>query len=249
MALSESNELTKLVDIFKENELCNKQSIFANLTVEKANKEKKARVSVEIDDEASLQMQTQLQNTMMSNSHYHPCLSRGSVPFEHDGKVLDSFYGSGDFASCVQNIREVLGPQLISKIDHNCLRKNTISYPMTVIGIENFAKVLQVMGIPNGVYVSPADIFKRGTTICAMSWQEISKESNNINAPTYRSWRLCFASAFVYTILTDVFGMEQEHPGFVVYENFEDWNELNWSIGAAALTALNAKVNQITTIN
>jgi hypothetical protein len=62
-----------------------------------------------------------------------------------------------------------------------------------------------VLNLPQGVGVSPAEIRRRALLACRRPWQDLLADHPGFMP--YRAQRACFGAAYVYAILTDIYGI------------------------------------------
>jgi len=202
----------------------------------------------------------------------NPCIPTDGVPLSTaDGE--HTVAGSGDFDSCVLLVRDYLFPRADGLLCHNSgetvdesgvLEKavDSVGYhcnrheprPSFVIGLDNFPKVLEVLGLlPKPVpaaakgaevlaalALAPADIADAGRAACSQPWSQLLL-ALPADAPSYRAHRACYGAAFIYVLLTEVYGIPPEAAEFVPLEELDPFGELGWALGAAlALAAGNA---------
>ncbi len=169
----------------------------------------------------------------------HPCLSLGPTPYEL-GDHIFQFEGSGNFNECVAAVRAILGPHMKANVHSNCIKAKG-AFPKTIIGIDNFGLVMDTIGIALGEAVSPEEIAEKGREVCQMTWKDIIKRRSEIGPgsepiASYRAWRACFGSSFIYSLLTDIYGINPLEKAFIPLLSFNSY-ELSWAVGAAAMAA------------
>lgn len=154
---------------------------------------------------------------------HHPCLLPGMTDyFENDKEPL---YGSGDFDKCVAIIQNTL----LVDFNPKCLHNHANS-PYMIIGMDNFPKVLEVLKLTGNGILSPQEIAVEGRIACSRSFTELSNDFPSFKV--YRLQRACFGAAYVYSMLTDVYGLNPKDKAFMAIENLGNI-ELSWSLGAA----------------
>lgn len=162
----------------------------------------------------------------------NPCIPPGAFPFIHDGeeKILT---GSGDFDACRSLIRATLIPKAAREAA--CLRY--AGRPDVIVGMDNFPKVLEVLRLSGNGAVSPNEIEAMGRILCPRKWQDVLEEFPGFMP--YRAQRACFGAAYIYSIITDVYGIAPDDgKTFLPIEAHGHIGELSWSIGAAVAHAL-----------
>lgn len=164
----------------------------------------------------------------------HPCLPDGvfvEVPgFNGHPQPL---YGSGDFEKCHQLLRNVLVPQAQRTIDLECMKQYR---PKVMIGMDNYPKILEILGIPQGVAITPAEIKRRALEVCNRPWEELLADYPGFMP--YRAQRACFGATYVYSLLIDVYGIdEDDENAFIPVDSVGEY-ELSWALGAAVFSAM-----------
>lgn len=164
----------------------------------------------------------------------HPCLPDGvfvEVPgFNGHPQPL---YGSGDFEKCHQLLRNVLVPQAKRTINLECMKQHR---PKVMIGMDNYPKVLEILGIPQGLSVTPAEIKRRAIIVCNRPWEELLADFPGFMP--YRAQRACFGASYVYSMLIDVYGIdEDDEEAFLQIDSVGEY-ELSWALGAALFSAM-----------
>ena len=145
----------------------------------------------------------------------HPCLPSGKFPqhielpepWQKDvwGDVSQPLFGSGDFDECHRLVRSILVPLATQTLDLECVRQGRAHNSKTIVGMDNFPKVLEVLHLPQGVAVSPAEIRRRALVACRRPWEALLEDFPGFMP--YRAQRACFGAAYVYSMLTDVYGI------------------------------------------
>lgn len=198
----------------------------------------------------------------------NPCIPTDGVPLS-TAAGEHTVAGSGDFDACVLLVREYLFPranglscydsaeivgehgvleEVIGSVGNHCNRPKP--RPSFVIGLDNFPKVLEVLGLlPKlvpaatkgaevlaALAVAPADIADAGRAACSQPWSQLLL-ALPASAPSYRAHRACYGSAFIYVLLTEVYGIPPEAAEFVPLEELDPFGELGWALGAALALA------------
>ena len=177
-------------------------------------------------------------STGVCESLLHPCLPDGSFPTV-PGLIgyQQPFYGHGDFDRCHQLLRDIMVPLAQRTVSLECIKQYR---PKVMIGMDNFPKVLEVLGIPQGVSVAPLEIRRLATIACRRPWEDILAEYPTFMP--YRAQRACFAASYVYTILVDVYGIEEDDKEAFIPVDTVGENELSWALGAAVFSAMNLEI-------
>lgn len=175
-----------------------------------------------------------------SNCHVplHPCLPDGVFPevpgFSGHPQPL---YGLGDFEKCHQLLKQVLVRQAQLTIDLKCLKMHR---PKVMVGMDNYPKVLEILGIPQSISVPPSEIRRRATDVCRRSWTDLLAEYPGFMP--YRAQRACFGATYVYSMLVDVYGIEEDDKEAFLPIDSVGEHELSWALGAAVFSAMDLKV-------
>eukprot|EP01031_Cornospumella_fuschlensis_P039241 gene39241-47755_t len=103
--------------------------------------------------------------------------------------------------------------------------------PTSIIGMDNFPKVLEVMNLTRDTGISPYTIRQRGREVCRIPWQDILDQHPDY--PAYRAQNVCFGGVFIYTILTSVYHVEKhDEVSFVPTDEHHHFT-VGWPLGAA----------------
>jgi GDA1/CD39 (nucleoside phosphatase) family len=174
----------------------------------------------------------------LCKSLLHPCLPDGAFPTVPGlDDYQQPFYGHGDFDRCHQLLRDIMVPLAQSAVSLDCIKQYR---PKVMIGMDNFPKVLEVLGIPQGLSVAPLEIRRLATIACRRPWGDIQAEY-----PTflpYRAQRACFTASYVYTMLVDVYGIEEDDKEAFIPVDTVGEHELSWALGAAVFSAMNLEI-------
>ena len=158
---------------------------------------------------------------------FHPCLPPGSTDYYEDGNT-EPLLGLGDFDLCLELVRNTLLED--TYFDPKCLY-NHANYPYMIIGMDNYPKVLEVLKLNNGV-LAPHEIAVEGRIACKRTWTDLLSDFPGFKP--YRAQRACFGAAYVYLMLTDVYGLSPNDKAFMAIENLGSM-ELSWTLGAAII--------------
>ena len=122
-------------------------------------------------------------NTATVRKPEHPCLPSGKFPqhielpepWQKDvwGDVSQPLFGSGDFDECHRLVRSILVPLATQSLDLECVRQGRAHNAKTIVGMDNFPKVLEMLHLPQGVAVSPAEIRRRALVACRRPWESL----------------------------------------------------------------------------
>ena len=168
----------------------------------------------------------------------HPCLPDGSFP-EVPGFLTypQPLHGLGDFDKCLDLLRAVLVPKAQLTVDLSCVKANR---PKVMVGMDNYPKVLEILGIPQGVTIAPSEIRRRAILVCRRPWRELLADFPTFMP--YRAQRACFGATYVYSMLVDVYGIEDDDKeAFLPVDSVGEY-ELSWALGAALFSAMDLKV-------
>jgi hypothetical protein len=104
--------------------------------------------------------------------------------------------------------------------------------------MDSFPKMINMLGLlddPSGI--SPQHVLENGYRICQISWETLLLEVES-SLPAYHAQRACFASAYIYFLLTDVYGLADHDVGaFVPLFEYDD-HDLSWVLGAVGVSIL-----------
>jgi hypothetical protein len=138
--------------------------------------------------------------------------------------------------------------------------------PRYLIGLDNFPKILEVLGVHTvaathqvaglamdgsidvhdfkatlrSLAISPGDIALAGRATCSQSWADILS-SLAPGEPEWRAQRACYGAAFIYALLTSVYGVSHDAAEFVPLGEVLPFGELGWALGAGVSLALSAE--------
>jgi GDA1/CD39 (nucleoside phosphatase) family len=182
---------------------------------------------------ADVDMTGERSTSTLRGSTRHPCVSPGSLSYESINGTVYPLEGTGNWQACYQLIHTVLIPKSFSILSRACM---VATRPRIIIGMDNFPKVLEVLGLPIHSGLSPKQIYEAGLQICNEPWTVTHGRFPHY--PFYRSQRACFGAVYVYSVLTSIYGIEEEdNHTFVPLESHGSY-ELSWALGAAVYEAL-----------
>eukprot|EP00981_Chlorochromonas_danica_P005631 scaffold1160_cov174-Ochromonas_danica.AAC.31 len=163
----------------------------------------------------------------------HPCVSPGArYPFEVPDSSNPLWIGTGNFSECVRLIRGAITRKAQS--ESSCMK---MLRPKTIIGVDNFPKTLEVLGLRGDQGVAPAVIRQAGETICKQPWPEVLARFPSF--PAYRAQQACFGAAFMYAFAKDVYQVgEHDATTFVPTDEHHHFS-VGWPLGAALYHATN----------
>ena len=176
--------------------------------------------------------------TSLCHVPLHPCLPDGVFP-EVPGFLghPQPLYGLGDFQKCHILLKDVLLRQAQLTIDLKCLKKHR---PKVMVGMDNYPKVLEILGVPQGISVPPNVIKSKAIEVCRRPWSELLAEYPGFMP--YRAQRACFGATYVYSMLVDVYGIEEDDKeAFLPIDSVGEY-ELSWALGAAVFSAMDLRV-------
>ena len=177
---------------------------------------------------------------------YHPCLPPGVFPnsdLNFLGDLPPILRGSGDFHQCRKLVQQMLqANNVTSVIDKNCAQHIG---KKVIIGLDNFPKALEMLHLADAkLRLSPAEIAVKGELLCKRSWEGVLADFPGF--PNYRAQRACFSSAYIHTLLTDVFLVGELESAFLPLDSIEqEQMELAWALGSAALSALKSSIHRV----
>ena len=122
-------------------------------------------------------------------------------------------------------------------IDLKCLKMHR---PKVMVGMDNYPKVLEILGIPQSISVPPSEIRRRAIDVCRRSWTDLLAEFPGFMP--YRAQRACFGATYVYSMLVDVYGIEEDDKEAFLPIDSVGEHELSWALGAAVFSAMDLKV-------
>lgn len=162
----------------------------------------------------------------------NPCAPPGApISYEQQHAALP-WEGSGDFAACAALIKEVLLPS--AHREAACMAALPVR---TIIAMDNFPKVLEVMGLRGDTGVSPRALQAAGEAVCRTPWTELQERFPSF--PAYRLQQACFGAAFVYAVATEVYRVaEDDALSFVPTDEHRHFS-VGWPLGAALYYASN----------
>lgn len=107
-----------------------------------------------------------------------------------------------------------------------------------IVALDSFPKMMHMLGLSSHspALISPALILERGHAVCGRTWEDLL--SDYPGHQPYRAQRACFASAYMYFLLTDVYGMHQDDTGGFWALDSHMTYDLSWVLGAAAVAVL-----------
>ena len=84
--------------------------------------------------------------------------------------------------------------------------------------------------------VRPSDIAAAGTEVCRLPWEKLLLKFPGFMP--YRAQRACFGAAYIFALLTDVYGLGPDvQTTFAAVESRNRY-ELSWALGAAVRLTL-----------
>mmetsp|Transcript_10676 Transcript_10676/g.16173 ORF Transcript_10676/g.16173 Transcript_10676/m.16173 type:complete len:472 (-) Transcript_10676:11-1426(-) len=164
----------------------------------------------------------------------HPCLATGEFATGTIHNYDYSLRGVGDMEKCLEMIRATLLPRIEEEIDVKCIHRYR---PTVLVAMDSFPKMVDVLGLshdPKGL--SPSKLLDAGRRVCAEPWEVLLGRFPGYMP--YKAQRACFAAAYMYFLLTDVYGAGHDDVGNVWPLDQHLDHELSWVLGAAALSTL-----------
>jgi len=159
----------------------------------------------------------------------HPCLSPGDTNYYEENNV-EPLKGLGDFDRCLELLKNILLED--TYFNPKCLHKHA-NHPYMIIGMDNYPKILEILKLSDKGVLSPQEIAIAGKEACKRSWIDLLNDFPP-GTPYYRTQRACFGAAYVYLMLTDVYGLNPNDKAFLAIENLGTM-ELSWTLGAAVI--------------
>jgi len=197
------------------------ESVLNHFEAQQNNSSRSSSSSNEIDDQGNAIPE--------SSTLFNPCVPTGGIPQEGKNSIVA---GEGNFDACLELIRSVLVPKALG--DKRCIRNHL---PDIIVGMDNFPKVLEMLGLSNKRPVSPSQIRLHGRRVCSLSWTELL--GNFPGYMPYRAQRACFGASYVYAMLVDIYSLDlDDNKSFLPLEFHSDGGELSWALGAAVYSAL-----------
>ena len=163
---------------------------------------------------------------------YNPCVGPGErYPYPESIASLP-WVGTGDFDACVGLIKDRLYRKASREIQ--CMKK--LKTP-TIIAMDNFPKVLEVLRLANDATVSPAAIREAAIQICKRSWPDILADFPGFY--DIRAQQACFGASYIYAITTELYGLnEMDTTSFLPTDSHHAYT-VGWPLGAAIYSAMN----------
>lgn len=146
--------------------------------------------------------------------------------------------GRGRYGACRRAIRKGIGRELRRRppeppCDRSCTRLGAYQPPLLgdFVAFSAFAYNTEFLGL--GPELTLAQLRAAGRAYCRRSWQEVTAECEASPRPGCREeWlnRYCFASAYIVTLLHDVYGMAMDHT--ITSTNELAGADIDWTLGA-----------------
>jgi hypothetical protein len=174
---------------------------------------------------------------------YNPCVGIGErYPYPDDLDMLP-WVGTGDFHECVRIVKEKLNMKASSEM--SCLRSLSrrsgdgsivMSSLPTIVAMDNFPKVLEVLKLANDSTVSPAAIKEAGIKICQRSWTDILSDFPGFFP--FRAHQACFGASYIYAITTELYGLDDnDTKSFFPTDNHHSYT-VGWPLGSTIYSAM-----------
>lgn len=226
-------------------------------TLEDEDEDDEFFFELEIDDKEIINDEN---SSSVSIKIVNPCAPPGEPfpyppPFNHLPWV-----GTGNFSQCTQLIKQLLLDKKALEIS-KCMTASSGSsslfgsssqsptlspsssefrLPSTIIAMDNFPKVMEVLGLSEFDTVSPRQIRQQAEKICKISWDELLASFPD-GFHDYRAQKACFGSSYIYSILTYIYGMKEDDlTRFKPMEAHEKYT-IGWPLGVALSNALKWK--------
>lgn len=97
--------------------------------------------------------------------------------------------------------------------------------------------MLHMLGLSHDpLAVTPALVRQHGQRVCSSDWQQLLQAHPGVMP--YKAQRACFASAFIYFLLTEVYAVGVHEKGIFVPLDAHKHYELSWVLGAVVAEVL-----------
>lgn len=181
---------------------------------------------------------------------YNPCVSIGErYPYPEDLDALP-WVGTGDFHECVRLVKTRLQHKASSEM--SCLKSLTQGDSAssnnllpTIVAMDNFPKVLEVLKLANDTTVTPLAIKEAGIRICQQSWTDILAEFPDFFP--FRAHQACFGASYIYAITTELYGLDElDNTSFFPTDNHHSYT-VGWPLGSTIYSAMKWTFEEMST--
>jgi hypothetical protein len=162
----------------------------------------------------------------------NPCAPVGERYPYSDSLADLPWLGTGDFTECAKLVSELVLTKASREM--NCMKY--VKAPST-IAMDNFPKVLEVMGLRGDQGVAPRAIRAAGHRICQSPWPEVAARYPHF--PAYRAQQACFGASFIYVIATELYNVAEEDSASFLPTDEHAHFSVGWPLGAALSSATN----------
>jgi hypothetical protein len=169
---------------------------------------------------------------------YNPCVAPGErYPYAEDISN-HSWVGTGDFDQCLMLVKEFLHQKASREI--NCVKKSKVP---TIIAMDNFPKVLEVLKLADDKPVAPVAIKEAGRAICQRPWPEVLAEFPGFMS--FRAHQACFGAAYIYAITTELYNLKDDDlTSFLPTDTHLSYS-VGWPLGATVFSIMNWKYEEM----
>ncbi len=162
---------------------------------------------------------------------YNPCAPPGESLFYPESLAHLSWLGTGNFEECANIVKEMVLTKAAR--ESSCMRQ--VKFP-TIIAMDNFPKVLEILRLSIDQPVTPYMIKEAGESMCQRPWLDVMDEFHH-RIPEYRAQQACFGAAFIYTIATELYGLQEyDSTSFLPTDSHHSYT-IGWPLGATIFAA------------
>ena len=146
--------------------------------------------------------------------------------------------GTGDFGHCVDELKKLFNKEGVQCWVRDCTFDGVYQPRLDrrpFIGIGNIGKILQVAGVPS--FSTLKNVRATGAKICSMSYEQIEQAYPSLSNKMRKN--LCYAVAYVYTLLTYGLGFTisdvadpTTQQSQIEFNNFIGDIKVDWALGA-----------------
>lgn len=184
-----------------------------------------------------------------STQLFNPCVSTGErYPYPDELNSLP-WVGTGNFDECVLIVKEKLARK--AEYEMSCLKGFSRSdspqrstFLPTIVSMDNFPKVLEVLKLANDSTVTPKSIKEAGIRICQTSWTDTLSEFPGFFP--FRAHQACFGASFIYAITTELYGLnENDSTSFFPTDNHHSYT-VGWPLGSTIYSVMKWTFEEMT---
>jgi hypothetical protein len=146
--------------------------------------------------------------------------------------------GTGDFTQCVEELKRLFDKNSVQCWVRDCTFDGVYQPRLDrrpFIGAGNVGKVLQMLGIPEQSTLKA--VRASAARVCSMTFDQACQEYKTLSTKSVRN--LCFAAAYVYTLLTYGLGFtvsdvsdRTETLSQIQFTNFLSGQKIDWALGS-----------------